>query len=294
MIDHLRHMAIFSKVVEEGSFRAAAKALGLAPSRVSEVVSELEEHLGVTLLYRSTRKISLTSEGSILNARVTDMLRSADAGLNELNAVSDEPTGTLKISIPAFLVSGPVSTAIASFAKNYPKVSFSVTYTDRRMRLVEDGFDVNIRVGWLEDSTMLARKFAEGHRWLVAGVDYASARDTPERPADLTHWDWIRFIQRPDKFEFTSAAGNVEAVTAKSRIEVDSIDAVYHLCTENLGISVLPSFLAERGINAGKLVRLLPDWTLSTLGIYAVWPDNSRRESLTLLFVRVLADEGLC
>ena len=294
MIDHLRHMAIFSKVVEEGSFRAAAKALGLAPSRVSEVVSELEKHLGVTLLYRSTRKISLTSEGTILNARIIDMLRSADAGLDELNAVSDEPTGALRISIPAFFVSGPLSTAIASFAKKYPKVKFSVSYTDRRMRLVEDGFDVNIRVGWLQDSTMMARKFAEGHRWLVAGVDYASARDIPTRPVDLTDWDWIRFIQRPDKFEFTSPTGKVETVAAKSKIEVDSIDAVYHLCTENLGASVLPSFLAERGINAGKLVRLLPDWTLSTLGIYAVWPDNSRRESLTLLFVRFLAEEGLC
>ena len=294
MIDHLRHMAIFARVVNEGSFRAAAKALGLAPSRVSETVSELENHLGVTLLYRSTRKISLTNEGSILYARVADMLRSADAGLNELNAISTEPVGKLTISVPAFLVSGPLSSAVAEFARQHPKVEISVTYTDRRMRLVEDGFDVNIRVGWLEDSTMMARKLGEGQRWLVAGTEYAKQFDTPKRPADLADWQWIRFVQRTDKFEFTSPTGATEQVIAKAQIEVDSIDAVYHYCTENMGASVLPSFLAERGIDSGKLVRLLPDWELSSLGIYAVWPDNSRRESLALHFVRFLVDHGLC
>ncbi|MEM7256556.1 MAG: LysR family transcriptional regulator, partial [Pseudomonadota bacterium] len=284
----------FAKVIEEGSFRSAARQLGLAPSRISETVSELEKHLGVTLLYRSTRKISLTNEGNLLYSHVADMLRSADAGLNELNAVSTEPAGTLRVSIPAFLVSGPLSTAIATFARQFPKVNFTVAYTDRRMRLVEDGFDVNIRVGWLEDSTMMARKLAEGQRWVVAGVEYAKAYDKPERPADMAKWDWIRFSQRSDKFEFTSESGLTELVATKSQIEVDSIDAVYQFCMDNMGASVLPSFLAERGINSGKLVRLLPEWKLSPLGIYAVWPDNSRRESLTLQFVRYLAQQGLC
>ncbi|CAN0605020.1 unnamed protein product, partial [Ectocarpus sp. 12 AP-2014] len=135
------------------------------------------------------------------------------------------------------------------------------------------------------------RKLADGQRYLVAGTDYAQSHKPPERPSDLEDWDWIRYSQRSDTTEFTSPKGRREKVTGKAQIEVDSIDAVYHFATKNMGATVLPSFLAERGIASGELVRLIPDWTLRPLGIYAVWPDKSRRESLTLLFVRFLADQ---
>lgn len=294
MIDHLRQMAIFARVVDEGSFRAAAKQIGLAPSRISETVSELEAYLGTTLLYRTTRKITLTSEGRIFYARVVDMMRSAEAGLNELNALSLDPVGALRVSIPAFLTSGPLSTAIADFAKLHPNVAFSVVYTDHPMDMIAGGFDLNIRVGWLDDSAMMSRKLADGTRFLVAGTDYVRQRKTPKRPSDLEDWDWIRYQQRADTTEFTSSTGKTEDVTGHAQIEVDSIDAVYHFAVQNMGVTILPSFLAERGIEAGKLVRLLPDWSLRPLGIFAVWPDKSRRESLALLFIRFLADQGLC
>lgn len=294
MIDHLRQMAIFARVVDEGSFRAAARGLGLAPSRISETVSELEAYLGVTLLYRTTRKITLTNEGRIFYARVVDMMRSAEAGLNELNALSLEPVGALRISLPAFLAAGPLSTAIATFARQHPHVAFSVVYTDQPVGLIEDGFDLCVRVGWLDDSSMMSRKLAVGQRYLVAGTDYAQAHKTPKRPADLESWDWIRYQQRADTTEFTSSNGKTEKVTGKAQIEVDNVDAMYHFATQNMGATILPSFLAERGITEGELVRLIPNWTLRPLGIYAVWPDKSRRESLTLLFVRYLAEQGLC
>lgn len=294
MIDHLRQMAIFARVVDEGSFRAAAQDVGLAPSRISETVSELEAYLGVTLLYRTTRKITLTNEGRIFYARVVEMLRSAEAGLNELNTLSLDPVGALRISIPAFLTHGPLSTAIADFARKYPNVAFSVSYSDLPMNLVEDRFDMTIRVGWLDDSAMMSRKLADGERVLVAGTDYAKGRKTPKRPSDLEDWDWIRYQQRSDVTELTSSTGDIETVTGKAQIEVDSIDAVYHFAVQNMGATILPSFLAERGIKSGELVKLLPKWRLRGLGIYAVWPDKSRRESLALLFIRFLADQGLC
>ena len=294
MIDHLRQMAIFARVVDEGSFRAAANDIGLAPSRISETVSDLEAYLGVTLLYRTTRKITLTNEGRIFYARVVDMIRSAETGLNELNALSLEPVGALRISLPAFLSTGPLSTAVATFARLHPHVAFSVAYSDQPLGLIENGFDLNIPVGWLDDSSMMSRKLADGERYLVAGTDYARARKMPKRPADLEDWDWIRYQQRADTTEFTSSSGKIEKVTGKAQIEVDSVDALYHIAKQNLGATILPSFLAERGLASGELVRLIPDWTLRPLGIYAVWPDKSRRESLTLLFVRFLAEQGLC
>lgn len=294
MIDHLRQMAIFARVVDEGSFRAAAKDIGLAPSRISETVSELEAYLGITLLYRTTRKITLTNEGRIFYAHVVEMMRSAEAGLNELNTLSLDPVGALRISIPAFLATGPLSKAIADFAKLHPNVAFSVAYTDHAVDLMDGGFDLSIRAGWLDDSSMMSRKLADGQRILVAGTEYSRGRKTPKRPSDLEEWDWIRYQQRADTTEFVSSTGKVEKVTGNAQIEVDSIDAVYYFATQNMGATILPSFLADRGVASGELIRLLPDWGLRELGIFAVWPDKSRRESLTLLFIRFLAEQGLC
>lgn len=294
MIDHLKQMAIFARVVDEGSFRAAAAQIGLSPSRISETVSELEDYLGVTLLHRTTRKIGLTNEGRMFYARVVEMMRSAEAGLNELNALALEPVGALRISIPAFFAGGPISTAIASFTKRHPNVAFSVVYSDNRLGLLEDGFDLNIRVGWLDDSSMMSRKLGDGQRVLVAGQGYAKQRPVPKRPKDLEDWDWVRYKNRPDTTVFTNAKGRDESVTGHAQIEVDSIEALFHMVKQDVGATVLPSFLAERGVEDGKLVKLLPDWSLRPLGIYAVWPDKSRRESLTLLFVRYLADQDLC
>lgn len=287
-------MAIFARVVDEGSFRAAAQDIGLSPSRISETVSDLEQYLGITLLNRTTRKIALTNEGRMFYGRVVEMLRSAETGLNELNALSQEPVGALRISLPAFLSGGPLTTAVASFTKLHPNVAFSVVYSDNRLGLVEDGFDMNIRVGWLDDSSMMSRKLADGQRVLVAGAGYAANRPTPLRPKDLEDWDWIRYKNRADTTTFTNAKGKKESVTGNAQIEVDSIDALYHLTLQDVGATILPSFLADRGEKAGSLVRLLPEWSLRPLGIYAVWPDKSRRESLTLLFVRFLAEQELC
>lgn len=287
-------MAVFARVVDESSFRGAAKALGLSPSRVSETVSELEAHLGVTLLNRTTRKIALTHEGRQFHARVKEMLQTAETGIDELNTFSDGPVGSLRISVPAFFTTGPVSDAIASFTKLHPNVAISANYTDSPVGLIDSGVDLNIRVGWLDDSSMMSRKLGEGQRYLISGAEYARERDLPIRPSDLEDWNWIRFKHRPDTTEFTDANGVPERVTGNAQIEVDSVDALYHMALQDVGVTVLPSFLADRGIDNGKLVRLLPHWNLRPLGIYAVWPNSSRRENLTLLFVRYLADHGLC
>jgi DNA-binding transcriptional LysR family regulator len=290
MIEHLRHMAIFARVVDEGSFRAAAKAIGLAPSRVSETVSELETFLGVTLLYRTTRKIALTNEGRMFYARVAEMLRSAESGLNELNALSLEPVGALRVSMPAFMSSASLATAIAEFVRRHPQVALSVSFTDPRMDLLEDGFDVNIRAGWLDDSSMMSRKLGESERALVAGTGYAATRPRPQHPSDMEDWDWLRYKHRSDVTTLYGPEGDSVKVLGQARLEADSIDALYHFTLQNLGATVLPEHLAARGEASGELVRLLPDWRLIPLGFFAVWPDTSRRESLTLLFVRFVAE----
>lgn len=290
MIEHLRHMAIFVRVVDEGSFRAAAKAVGLAPSRISETVSDLEDFLGVTLLYRTTRKIALTNEGRMFYARAAEMLRSAESGLNELNALSLEPVGALRVSMPAFMSSSALATAIAEFVRRHPQVAISLTFTDGRTDLLEDGYDVNIRAGWLDDSSMMSRKLGDSERALVAGTGYAATQPRPSHPSEMEDWDWLRYKHRSEYTTLTGPGGDTVKVLGQARLEADSIDALYHFTCQNLGATVLPEHLAARGEAEGRLVRLLPDWRLVPLGIFAVWPDTSRRESLTRIFVRFIAD----
>jgi DNA-binding transcriptional LysR family regulator len=290
MIEYLRHMAIFARVVDHGSFRAAARDVGLAPSRISETVSDLETYLGVTLLYRTTRKIALTNEGRMFYARVAEMLHSAESGLNELNALSLDPVGALRISMPAFMSSSRLATAMAEFARRHPQVALSISLTDDPVDPLAEGFDVNIRAGWLEDSAMMSRKLGESERALVAGTGYAALQPVPQHPSDLEDWDFLRYKHRPDATTLHGPAGETAKVLGQSRLEVDNIDALNHFALQNLGATVLPEHLAAQGEANGQLVRLLPDWRLVPFGFYAVWPDTSRRESLTLLFVRFIAE----
>lgn len=289
MIEYLRHMAIFARVVDEGSFRAAARALNVAPSRVSETVSDLEAYLGRTLLNRSTRKTALTSEGRIFYAHAVDMVRSAEAGLNDLNALSIKQMGTLRVAMPAFMSSSDLARVIGDFSRAYPYVILSIDFSDRQMGLIEAGYDVNIRVGWLDDSTMMSRKLGEEGRMFVASAGYAALHPRPTHPRDLKGWDWIGYKQRQDSISF-QRDGITEKVLGKASLRVDSVDALYTFTTQGLGATVMPNHLAQRGIENGLLEQLLPDWQLQPLGLYAVWPDKSRRESLALLFVRFLAD----
>ncbi|MGY0586707.1 MAG: LysR family transcriptional regulator [Paraglaciecola chathamensis] len=293
MINYLRHMAVFVKVVDEGAFRAAARELGVAPSRVSETVSDLEQYLGVTLFYRTTRKLFLTNEGQRFYAHVVNITKSAELGVNELNSRTQYLIGELKVSLPAFLASSALSSAIAEFAHQYPKVSLHINYTDTKVDILKEGLDMCIRAGWLQDSSMMSRKLGESRRFLVAGKAYVDARPLAKHPSDLADWDWVHFSMRNTTTEFVSKKGDVASVTEKTRIKLNSAGALLHFVEQNLGLTILPEHLVTQGIKSGELVHVLPQWEIKPLGIYALWPDASRRENLTLQLVRFLAERDL-
>ncbi|MGH1484665.1 MAG: LysR family transcriptional regulator [Cellvibrionaceae bacterium] len=288
-------MAVFARVVDKGAFRAAAKELGLAPSRVSQTVSDLEQYLGVTLFYRSTRKLALTSEGHQFYTHVVDMIRSAETGLNTLNALSQNPIGTLKITLPAFLESSPLSSALADFAKQHSEVSLSLRYTDHIVDMLSEGLDLRIRAGvsGIDDSSMMSRKLGEIKRLLVASKVYVDTHPTPQHPSELKNWDWIRFQMRSNVIEFISPSNEVVNISESARISVNSANALRHFVNQNAGVTILPENLAEDGLQSGELVHLLPEWGVKPLECYAVWPDKSRRENLTMLLVRHLVEKGL-
>ncbi|MEM1387607.1 MAG: LysR family transcriptional regulator [Pseudomonadota bacterium] len=291
MIDKLRSIAIFATVVDQGTFRAAALHLGIAPSRVSETISDLEKDLGVTLLYRSTRQLSLSHEGQLLHEKAQEMLRAAELGVDAINISSSEPAGTLRVTAPAFCTQTALMGSMAAFAKTHPRVSLKLDFSDRPRQLIKDGFDVAIRAGWLKDSELMTRNIGYVDRLLVASPDYVAARGTPSAPADLEAWDWIAFAMRPDHTQLTAADGRDATVTGQSRLSVNSADALYEFATRGLGVTAIPENLATRGFSRGDLVHVLPDWSLKPLGLHAVWPDQTRRENLTRLFVRHLAED---
>src|SRR6185437_2160385 len=154
MIDELRALAIFAKVVEAGSFRSAANALKLSPSVVSHHVAQLEERLGVALLYRSTRQLSLTSEGEKLFNSAKTMLSAAEEGLNSLAFRATEPIGKLNLTVPAMLTKSLLVADIIAFAKTFPKVVLSINFSDIQQELIREGIDLAIRIGDLKDSTL--------------------------------------------------------------------------------------------------------------------------------------------
>lgn len=292
MIEKLRSIAIFSAVVDQGSFRGAALHLGLAPSRVSEVVSQLETELGVTLLYRTTRQISLSHEGRLLHDKARDMLTAAEMGLDAISPLSKTPVGALRISAPAFVAQTQLMETFAKFAADYPSVDTNFHFSDRRSDLIKDGFDVAIRAGWLEDSELMARNIGYADRFLVASPAYVASKPVPSAPDDIEGWNWIRFAMRPDQTDLTSPAGKTVTVAGRSNVTVNSAEALYEFAAHGLGVTAIPEHLARRGFDRGDLVQVLPDWTLQPLGLFAVWPSQSRRENLTTLFVRYLASQS--
>ncbi|PYG34514.1 LysR family transcriptional regulator [Pelagimonas varians] len=289
MIEKLRSIAIFSTVVDQNSFRGASLYLGLAPSRVSEVVSQLEADLGVTLLYRTTRQLSLTHEGRLLHEKAQTMLAAAEAGLDAVSTLSHEPSGSLRVSVPAFIAQTQLMDRFAEFLAKYPSVDVNFHFSDRRSDLIKDGFDAVIRAGWLDDSEFMSRSIGHTERFLVASPEYVTSKGAPTSPKDLENWDWIRFKMRTAQTELTSPSGDTVSVLGKSNVTVNSAEALHEFAIRGLGVSSVPKHLASRGFERGELVHILPEWSLRPLGLYAVWPNQSRRENLTTLFVRFLS-----
>lgn len=290
MLDHFRQLAIFAKAVETGSFRGAADALELSPSVVSHHISKLEEGLGAALLYRSTRKLSLTQDGERLLAAAQEMVAAAERGFDSVNAGSLEPSGRLKITAPAVLAHSAVLDRIAGFAKAYPKIDLDVSFTDVRRDIIAEGIDVAVRMGWLKDSSLKARKVAAAERVLVAAPAYLEGRETPQSAQDLTDCRFVCLTAGGRRFEFQDPAGRKTTITADAYVFVDQAFALYRLVLAGAGVGSVPKFLAADDIAAGKVIELLPGWRLQSLGVYAVWPPNTPRASLTSLFVKLLAE----
>lgn len=291
MLDHLRALAVFSKVAEAGSFRAAARQLGISASVVSHHVTSLERFLDTPLIYRSTRKLSLTAAGQQLSHSAASMLDAAQEGFGRISRHSASPTGSLRITAPAILQYARFVTRVSTFMKHYPKVEMSINFSDRQHNIVEEGLDLALRIGWLQDSSLKSRKLADGGLMMCASPDYLQGKPLPCGPEDLGQLDIVNLVGTPTTLRLQPRGANTgeKTVRMSHRITVDSGFAAKRMAVEGCGLVMLPDFFLRDSVADGSLVEVLPEWRAPTFGIYAVWPDNPGTNALRTLFVDYIA-----
>lgn len=274
-MDRLKSMEVFAKVVDMGSFVAAAEALGISRPMASKHVQSLEAQLGVRLLNRTTRKISLTEAGRSFHLRCQSIFEEIDEALIEAGNLRTEPRGTLRINAPITFGRAHLTRTLASFQTRYPDVSIDLTLNDRFVDIVDEGFDLAIRVGRLGDSSLIARKLAPCRLVVCAAPDYLEARGTPQHPCELSgHNCLIYGYFTQDKTWSFEEEGSVLNVPVDGDFRTNLGEAVVEAAAAGRGIILEPSFTVAPYLEDGRLVPILADYRPRDLTIHAVYPSS--------------------
>ena len=291
MLDQLRAMAVFQAVAESGSFRGASKKLSISPSVVSHHVSQLEAYLGLALLYRTTRKLSLTDAGRELLQATQDMSEAAERGLTAMRLRADQPIGRLKISAPTALERSPYIDTLIEFSRTYPRIELAMDFSMQTIDLEGSDYDLALRGSpfGLTDSSYKSRKLFDIEMVYVASPSYANARKPPKGFRDMLDWDRIQFPPVPLQALYTFTGMDRSISIPPARFECDNPEAARRFIVAGLGFGVLDRNLVHADLEAGRLVRILPDEPLPTITFWAVWPANAGNDSLARRFVDYIA-----
>jgi DNA-binding transcriptional LysR family regulator len=288
-MDRMTSMATFAKVVESGGFSAAARALNISPSMATAHIQALEERLGVRLLNRSTRKVSLTEVGHAYYERCLQILAEADDADQIAQALQSTPRGTLRlntsVAIPPFLA--PV---IAEYAALYPDVAIDLTMTDRMIDLVEDGFDLAVRNMSVPDSSLITRRVAS-YRYVVCGSPpYFAKHGTPQAPVDLADHNCLIYSRSAwgNEWRFTDPDGVEQSVAVKGNLHANSDNALRLAAVNGQGLAMAPSFLVIDEIRSGRLVPALTDYLRSEYAINAIYPHRHHLSAKVRSFIDLM------
>ena len=273
-MDLIAAMRSFRKVLEQGSFSAAARQLGLSKAAVSKQVSELESFLGATLIHRTTRRLHPTDAGQAYFENIVavlDDLETADAAVRHLQS---EPSGTLRISVPTAF--GCVSAMLAELVRRHPKLTVAAEATDRLVDLVEEGFDAAIRISpALPDSTLIARRIRRNPVMTDTAPSYLKAHGTPQKPEDLAKHNCFIYTIVARPFEWVlKTPGGQRAVKIKGTIQTNHGNLLLEPLRAGLGIARLPEFLISADLESGRLVPILTKFPFDPLSLFAVYPPS--------------------
>ncbi len=270
-MDQLKRMAVFAEVVAAGSLSAAARRLGMTPSAVSQHLRQLEQALGLALLHRSTRRLTLTEAGERYHAGCAAMVAAAHAADQALARLRDEPEGELRLAAPIGF-GARLASALAPL-RNHPKLALTLLLDDSVIDMIEERVDIALRIGTLPDSGLVARKIGLLGLQLCAAPSYLATRGWPQHPHDLALHDWLgprSSGTAGDLLELTGPGGSQELVRLQARARANQISALHALCVQGWGIGVGVSDDDRAALADGRLVAVLPQWKLPDLPIYAV------------------------
>ncbi|HSW17899.1 MAG TPA: LysR family transcriptional regulator [Ramlibacter sp.] len=286
-MDRFQEMQAFAAVVDAGSFVGASDALAMSKAAVSRQIAELETRLGVRLLHRTTRKLSLTEEGSVFYARCRELLSGVAEAEAEVTARSGQAVGLLKVSAPVSFGVLHLAGLWGGFMAAHPNVALEVSLSDRMVDLVEEGFDVAVRVARLPSSSLVSRKLSSTRMVLCASPQYLKAHGSPRHPSELAQHQVLAYtlFASGETWSFDGPEGPV-SVKVAPRMHTNSGDTCRATALGHQGIILQPTFLVADDLRAGLLVEVLPQYRSLDLGVYALYPTRKH----VLPKVRLLID----
>ena len=286
-MDKFQEMQAFVTVVDAGSFVRAADALDISKTAVSRLVGDLEARLGTRLLHRTTRRLSLTPEGEVFHERCRQVLDDVSEAEAELTARSGEAVGRLRINVPVTFGLLHLAPLWPAFMAMHPRVELDITLADRVVDLVEEGYDLAVRIARLQPSSLVSRQLSSTRLVLCASPEYLRRHGTPGHPSDLAEHAVIAYtlLSTGDHWAFEGPEGPV-GVTVTPRMRTNSGDTCCAAALQHRGLVLQPTFLVAPHLASGALVEVLPQYRSTELGVFAVYPS---RKHLTPK-VRVLID----
>lgn len=276
----------FITIIDEGSFAAAARRMGISRSLCSKYISDLELDLGARLLTRTTRSVRPTALGLEYSQRIRDVLQQLDAANEMVRDATGQPAGQLKIGAPAAYTNKVLLQHILRFMDEYPDIQLDLALDDQRANLIEKGFDAVIRIGYLEDSTLHARKLHEARIFLVASPDYLEKNGYPQEPADLAHHDCLHYTNIrgagtwPLRSDEKVIHQKINPIFSSNNTEL-----LHALALNGRGVALLPEFTISEDVASGKLVPLMQHYALPAIPVNLVYPSRKLMTSAMRSFL---------
>ena len=274
-MDRLDAMKLFVRIAELGSFAAVAQQLGVARSVVTRQIAGLEAHLGVKLMARSTRRLALTSAGTAYLEKCRVILNLVEAAETDVAEERLTPRGNIRMSLPLSFGLKRLAPLLLDFSQRYPEVGLDMDYSDRRVKLIEEGIDLSIRITRRLDGGDVARKIGTGRMQVVASKNYLAQHGRPQHPAELIHHECLGYTSGgiAQNWEF-KVDGQLQSFPVRSRINANNGDVLTEAAAQGLGITLQPDFIIDDYLADGRVEAILVDFPVAELGIYAMLPSN--------------------
>ncbi len=290
-MDRLECDRMFLAVIEAGSFTAAAAKLGTTSGQASKLIARLETELGVRLLNRTTRSVMPTEAGRAYHDRLKPIMDELDILDLDIRNISQSPRGRLRLTAPLTFGSRELTPALNEFAENYPDIDLDVTFSDRVVNVVDEGFDLAVRVGRPADSSLIIRRLCAVRIIVVAAPSYLAKHGTPASPVDLGHHACIidTNFREPNRWPFKGKTGDVEMAGVDGRIRYSNAEACLQAAERGLGIACVPAFVAGDALRSGRLVRVLPLFEPDPYDVHILYPHSRHLAAKVRLLVDFLS-----